>query len=142
MTVWGTIVTGTVLAAMEFSDFLCARYDATPPKLQKNTMAALLPYPYVTDRAAALEVLSLQVKTKCVTISFTLIDDPYPIYVYTVKPLYTRATADHMRRYIRVGSDWRQEVMFSSEYYGRSRLTPSPELHLEMMIYIPTSISQ
>ena len=83
LTVWGTIVTGTVLAAMEFSDFLCARYDATPPKLQKNTMAALLPYPYVTDRAAALEVLSLHVTETFVTRSSTVIDEPYSLAAYS-----------------------------------------------------------
>ena len=33
MTVWGTVVTGTVLPAMEFSDFLCAHYNSFPPNL-------------------------------------------------------------------------------------------------------------
>ena len=31
LTVRGTTVTGTVLTAMEFCDFLCACYDVTPP---------------------------------------------------------------------------------------------------------------
>ena len=30
-----TTVTGIVLAAKEFCDFLCARYDVTPPNLKK-----------------------------------------------------------------------------------------------------------
>ena len=33
LTVWGTRVTGTVLAATGFHDFLCARYDVTLLKL-------------------------------------------------------------------------------------------------------------
>ena len=36
MTVQGDMVTGTVLAATEFRDFLCARYDFTPPNLQNE----------------------------------------------------------------------------------------------------------
>ena len=35
LTVWGTTVTGTVLAAIYFCDFLCARYDVTPPLTKK-----------------------------------------------------------------------------------------------------------
>ena len=36
MTVRGATVTGTVLPAMEFSDFLCACYNFTPPNLEKS----------------------------------------------------------------------------------------------------------
>ena len=32
MNVRGTMVTGKVLAATEFCDFLCARYNVTPPQ--------------------------------------------------------------------------------------------------------------
>ena len=34
-TLWGNTVTGTVIAAAEFRDFLCARYDVTPSKTKK-----------------------------------------------------------------------------------------------------------
>ena len=36
MTVWGTMVTGTVLAATDICGFLCARYDVTPPPNLQN----------------------------------------------------------------------------------------------------------
>ena len=36
MSVWGTTVTGKVLAETEFSDFLCARYNINPPNLQNK----------------------------------------------------------------------------------------------------------
>ena len=35
LTVQGTTVTGRLLAATDFWDFLCARYDVTPPNLKK-----------------------------------------------------------------------------------------------------------
>ena len=36
MTVQGTMITDIVLAATEFSDFLCPSYDFTPPNLKKK----------------------------------------------------------------------------------------------------------
>ena len=49
LTVRGNTVTSTVLAATEFLDFLCARYDVILPKLQENVTAYLCPYTYTTD---------------------------------------------------------------------------------------------
>ena len=36
MSVWVTTVTGTVLAAMEFRNFLFARYNVNPPNLENK----------------------------------------------------------------------------------------------------------
>ena len=58
MTVQGNMVNSTVLAAMEFCDF-CARVMMLPSStLPQNVMAALRPYTYITDLAAAMEALS------------------------------------------------------------------------------------
>ena len=58
MTVRGTTVTGTVLAATYFCDF-CARVMVLPPLTSKiNATDALFTYPYVTDLSAATEALS------------------------------------------------------------------------------------
>ena len=64
-------MTGTVLAAMEFRDFLCARYDVTPPNLQEQAMVDLSPSMYVTDLVKAMAASSLHITTKCMTISCT-----------------------------------------------------------------------
>ena len=79
--------------------------------------------------------------TKCVTISCTLFDEYLPINLYVDNPSYIRAVAYQRRRYVRGGENWRQEVMFSYNAYGKSRLTPSSTSDLQMTIQRPTIIN-
>ena len=58
LAIWGTTVSGTVILAMEFRHFLCARYNVNPPPLNfKNEMVALSNFLYVTNLAAETEGL-------------------------------------------------------------------------------------
>ena len=123
MNVWGATVTGKVLAATEFRDFLCARYDVTPLNYLKKA-AALSNYLYVTDLYEATEALSLHAKMRCTASSSTLLGNPSPITAYSVNPSYTRAAADQRRRHIRRCTYWRHEVTSSFGDYGKSILMP------------------
>ena len=58
--------------------------------------------------------------------------------MYAANPSSTRATSDQIRRYIRGGAAWRQEVTSSSKDYFKDRLTPSSA----MLTWIHTRISQ
>ena len=141
-TVRGTTVTGTVLAATDFCGFLCARYDANPPNLQKNVTAALCTSMHVTDLSAATEALSSHVSTKCVTRSCTLLNEPSPLLAHASNPSSTRDAEDQRRRHIRGGAAWRQELTFSSEAYSKFKLTPPSTSDLAILTRITTSISQ
>ena len=120
---WGTMVTGTVLVATEFCDFLCALW-CYPPNLYKNAASALIPYPYIADLAAAMEESPSHVTTKCMKKYSDSLDNPSPLTANVEKPASTRATADQSRKYGRGYVDWRHEVTYSFGAYGKSRLTP------------------
>ena len=47
-----------------------------------------------------------------------------------------------MRRHVRVGANWRQEVTSSSKAYKKSKLTLSLMSYLAMLMWIPTIMSQ
>ena len=49
MTVQSTTVTGTVLSATDFCDYLCSRHNVIPPNLLKNMTAALSHFLYVME---------------------------------------------------------------------------------------------
>ena len=68
--------------------------------------------------------MSSHVKTKCVTISSTLIDEPYPLTEYVENNSSTRAAAYQRNRYVRECTYWIHEVTSSFGDYGKSRLTP------------------
>ena len=57
LTSCGTTVTGTVLSGMEFCDFICGRYNPTPPppNLQGNVTIVVNPSTYVMDLIANTE---------------------------------------------------------------------------------------
>ena len=57
-------------------------------------------------------------------------------------PFSTMDATDKRIRQVREGSDWRKEVKFSSEAYGKCRLTLSSTSDLEILTRIPTSMSQ
>ena len=86
LTVRGTTVIGTIMPAMEFCDFLSARYNVTPPNPKENAMVALSPFPYVTDFAADTKGLSLHIIMRCRMSSFTSHDKPSPLTVYAANP--------------------------------------------------------
>ena len=109
MSVQGNTVTGTVLVATEFRDFMCAYYDVIAQKL-KNTTYVLSPYTNVTDLAAAKEILLLNSKIKCVSISSNFLDNTPPLNAYAENSSFARVSEDKRRRYVRGGVDWRQEV--------------------------------
>ena len=114
----GTTVTGEVLAATEFSDLLCIRYDDTPPPppplhththtiSRANTAAVAHPSMYVKKLAAAKEASLLNVTKKCVTNSYTSLDNIYPNQLYAPNPSSTRDVADQIGRYVRRLKYWR-----------------------------------
>ena len=114
-----------------------------PPLTPKNNMtAALRPYLYNTDLAAATDSSSSHVTTKYTTSSCTLLDNPSPLHVYMKNTSSTRATEDQRRRKVMEGKAWRQGLTSSSGDSGKARLTPSSMSYLEMMIQIPTSMNQ
>ena len=104
--------------------------------------ADLCPSPYVTYLAAATEVSSSRITTKCMTISYTSIDNPFPLPEYAVNPSYTRDAAYQRRRHARLGDSWIKELTFPSKSYGKSILTPSSTSYLGMLTQIPTIMSQ
>ena len=114
MTVPGTMVTGTLLAATEFLDFFCVYYDVTHHNLQENAVVALSPLIYDTYLAVAMAASSSHVTMKCVTISYTSQNKPHPLPAYVANSSSTRATVDQRRRNVRGGASWRQEVTSSS----------------------------
>ena len=62
---------------------------------------------------------------KCVTISSTSLDEPYPLTAYMENPSSIRYASYQRRRYIRGDADWVPEVTSSYGYCGKSRLMPS-----------------
>ena len=94
------------------------------------------------DLAASTNALSPHVKINCAKISYTSLDEPSPLTTYEENPSSTRDAADKRRSYIKVGAAWRKEMMFSSEDYGKSRLTPSSMSDLEMLTRVTTSMRQ
>ena len=138
----GITVIGTVWVAKQFCSVLCVRYEFTPPNLQNNLTAYVCPSLYATDLAAATEASSLHIIMKCVTSSYNSLDDPLHLPAYADNPPSTRAAADRMRSYVRWGADWRHEVKFSNDAYRKARLMPSSMSDLEMLMQIPTSMSQ
>ena len=93
------------------------------------------------DLAASTNALSPHVKINCAKISYTSLDEPSPLTTYEENPSSTRDAADKRRSYIKVGAAWRKEMMFSSEDYGKSRLTPSSILYLGMRKQTHTSMN-
>ena len=83
-----------------------------------------LPNSYATHLAATNEASSSHITTKCVTNSYTSLDDPPPQKMYAVNPFSARAAADQIGRYVRKVTDWRQGVTYSSGAYGTDRPTP------------------
>ena len=81
MTVQGNSVTGTVLLAMEFRIFVCARYNVTPHNLKK-WIVSLITFPYITDLDLYMEGSSSHIMMRWVTISSTLHGKPYPLTMY------------------------------------------------------------
>ena len=76
LTVQGTMITDIVLAATEFSDFLCPSYDFTPPNLKKNHSCAQF---FSMELAAVTEASSSHVTKKCMTSSSASLDEPSPL---------------------------------------------------------------
>ena len=64
-------VTGTVLAATPFCDFNGHIIMLPPPTSGSNATAVAYPLMYVMHLAAAKDARSLNVRTKCVTRSYT-----------------------------------------------------------------------
>ena len=82
----------------------CTRVMMLPPLTYRiNVTAALLPSLYVVDLDAATEALLLHVTMKCVIISCTLLDEPFPLPEYAVNPSFAGAAADKRRRNVRGG---------------------------------------
>ena len=79
---------------------------------------------------------------KFLTSSCTFLDNTSPLPLYAMKPSSTRAAEDQRRSLLRGGAAWRQEVTLSSKVYGKSRLTPTSKSYLDMLTWIPTSMSQ
>ena len=118
------------------------RYDVTPLTSITNATDALRPYPYVTDLAAAMEASSSHATMNCVTSSYTSLEDISPLTLYTVNIASTRYASHHRSSYVGLGVVSRQEVIFSSEAYGKFRMTPSSMSYLEMMTQISISMIQ
>ena len=70
----------------QFRDFLCARYNVTPIALKKDAMVSLSPFPCVTELGADTQGSSSHVIMNCVTSSFNLQDELYPLAVYEANP--------------------------------------------------------
>ena len=86
LTVWGTMVTSTVLSDMEFRNFLCAHYNVTPSPQPFNNVLVFWFFLYIIDLAAETEGLSLHFMMRCLMSSSTSYDNPYPQTVYVIKP--------------------------------------------------------
>ena len=100
-----------LIKSLLYSIFLCARYDVTPPPsptLIINLTVVTHPLISVMHLDAGKDSLSLHVTTKCVTNSYTLIDETYPQHMYAVNPPSTRATANQSIRYARGVTDCRK----------------------------------
>ena len=61
---------------------------------------------------------------KCVTNSYTSLDEPSLLPAYAANPSSTRAAADQRGGYARGVIDWRQDVVYSFGDYGNDRLRP------------------
>ena len=105
-------------------------------------MDYLCPYPYVMYLAAATEASSLHVRTKWVKSSCTSIYDTSPLPAYAENPSFTRAVAYQRMRHVSGGAACIQEVVFSSEAYGKSRLMPSLTSYFDILTQIPTIMVQ
>ena len=79
-------VTGTVLEDTEFRDILFTYYDVTPTNLQRNATAVGNPSIYVTYLSAAKEASSLHVTKKCVTNSYTYLNETSTKNLYVMNP--------------------------------------------------------
>ena len=92
---------------------------------KKYVKASLCTYPYIIELDAAMEASSLYVTMNCVTSSYTSLEDISPLTLYTVNIASTRYASHHRSSYVGLGAASRQEVIFSSEAYGKFRMTPS-----------------
>ena len=79
---------------------------------------------YVTDLDESQEALSLHVTMKCMTNSYTLLDETSLQPLYAAKPSTKSATEDQKGRYFRGVIDWRHNMTYSSRAYGTDRLIP------------------
>ena len=82
MSLRGTMVTGTVLAATEFCDFYVLVKTLNPPTLKVNATVACRKFLCVTCSDAATEVSSLHVKMIYGTISSTSPVNPSTLTAY------------------------------------------------------------
>ena len=80
------MVTGTVLAATEFCDLLCARYIVTSPTSRETETDAASPLMYITDLASENEAWSPHVTSKCVKKSSIFLDKPSTKHQYAPNP--------------------------------------------------------
>ena len=142
LSVQSITITSTLLAPTVFCNFFCARYDVTPPNLLKTVTDAISPSMYVTDLAVSTEVSTLHITTKCVTSSSTIIDNLSSLKVYSENSSSKKDEADQMRRCVRGVIDQIQEMMFSSDGSGKSRLIPYSSSYLEARTRTPTSTNQ
>ena len=99
------------------------------------------PSTYVTDLDSVTETLPSHVTTKCMTLYSTSLNDTFPIRLYAKNLSSIRSVAYHRKRYVRVVVDWRQEVTFACEDYGKSRVMPSSTSDLETQTRTPTSMN-
>ena len=125
------------------SCFFCVHITMLPPLIiKKNAMAALSSSLYITDLAAPMGELSLNVTTKWVTRYSNLIEEPHLLTVYVTTPPSTRSAEYQRRRYVMGDADWILEVTSSSGDYGKSRMTPSSASYLETWTQTPTGSNQ
>ena len=116
LNVWGTTLTGTLLAAIEFWYFYVHVMMLPPLKLIENTTAATHHLLYVTDLSAAKEASSSHDKTKCVPNSYNSLNKPYPSHCVRDKPLICQGCSISERD-VRQGSgrlDKRGDVLIRS----------------------------
>ena len=67
---------------------------------------------YNMHSVVAKEALSFQVTKKCVTNSYTFLDNPYSPHLYADNPSSTRGAVDQIGRYIRGVTVWIQGVAY------------------------------
>ena len=142
MTACGSTVIGTVLSGMEFSDFLCARYNLTPPNLQKNVMVVPNHSPYITHLISKILDSSSHVTIKCFTSSSTSRNIPFHWTSSVTNPSSIRAVSDLTNGYITWGYKIRIGVVSYLGYSGNVILTPLLTSYLEIPTAHPTTSSQ
>ena len=94
MNVQVTTVTGTVLSAMKPCGFYAHTVMSPHLTFIANVMDVPHPSMYITNLAAAKEDSSSHTTTNFVTNSYTLIDEPFLLTLYTGNPSYTRNKID------------------------------------------------